>query len=151
MAKFKKKEPAGSMPAPAPVQVAAQADKPKQSGTRWARIQQTRRRAARTGEPAPGSLGVAYRFLPTKNLYEKVAVLTQTPVGKVIIQRAVGSQMLETDIEQLRTADEIWDDLKANDPKALPKVRVSPDNPSEKWEPTRLTADQAKASFSRTV
>jgi hypothetical protein len=111
--------------------------KQKQVTNRWERIQETRKKNVRTGEPVPGSLGVAYLYNTKKGGFEKVAVLSRNRDGKVRIQRAIGGQFTTVGLSYLRTNEELWEGIRGVDPALLPKSRVDP-NTRRQWDPTKL-------------
>jgi hypothetical protein len=123
--------------------------KPRQEATRWDRIQGTRRRNARTGEPNPGSLGVAYLYSPTGARIEKVAVLTRDPDGKIRVQRAVGNQIFSIPLSFLRTYDEFWDGLGKVHPELRPANKIDPST-QVRWDFTKLSASVVAAVIKET-
>jgi hypothetical protein len=124
--------------------------KPQNITTRWAKIQGTRKRNNRTGEPTPGSLGVAFLYTPKKATLEKVAVLTRDDDGKVRIQRAIGNQFYSVGLSFLRTNEELWDALKRAKPDVLPKNRIEPYT-NKVWDPSSLTASNASLAFMESI
>lgn len=117
--------------------VVTQAQKPRQEATRWARIQDTRRKNGRTGEPVPGAMGIAYLWNPQSNLLEKVAVLSMNKNGTILIQRNIGGQFRSVPLSFLRTAEEVWNSLRATMPEILPKHRIDPQT-KRFWDPAKL-------------
>jgi hypothetical protein len=135
-----------------PVAVAAPpppVEKPKLEATRWDRIQATRRKNTRTGEPIPGALGLAYLWVVQKNGLEKVAVLSKNADGSINIQRNIGGQLMKVGLKFLRTNEELWDAARKLIPNELPKHRVDP-NTKRQWDPTKFTASQTLAIIKET-
>lgn len=106
--------------------------------TRWAKIQETRRKNPRTREPESGSLGLAWMINRIKNTVEKVAVMSRSSLDdKITIQRATGGQILEVALADLRTEGELWEGTTKVAPELLPKTKGRPGT-SDRWNPARL-------------
>lgn len=103
---------------------------------RWELIQDTRKRNPRTREPVPGALGLAYMISRIKNTVEKVAVLSKSREGKILVQRATGGQILEVALTDLRTESELWNAAKTVAADKLPKTIGSVAN-GTRWDPSR--------------
>jgi hypothetical protein len=123
--------------------------KPKQESLRWERIQATRRKNPRTGEPQVGSLGVAFLYSASTRRVEKVAVLTKDGDGRIRVQRAIGGQIISVPLSELRTYDEFWDGLKAVEPTALPANKIDPQT-NMRWDFTKLAANILGRAFKET-
>lgn len=104
---------------------------------RWDAIQRTRERDRTTGEPKPGSPGMAYvRW--HNGMLDRVLVLARDIHYNVEVQRIIGGQRQKVKLGTIRTEGEILAFLKRRFPQHLPAARGKNGAPAPAFNPQTL-------------